>query len=213
MKEGFKHPVYSRQVIEFVTVANEYCSFIEAAGQLKRLDFIIKIQKLLPLLYLKASLIPEMESVLNEGNEKFVTEQEYDFIKDQVQTHMGELDDYSEQWYPKIAGNTEPVITSISENLADIYQDLKDLVSLYSMGTTEIMNDAVWECKMNYENYWGQILVNALRVIHRIVTSDEELEESGIQKDAKKSDADDIDTSNWLISKKMKEYRDEEENV
>jgi len=176
MEEGLKHPVYSRQVIEFVTVANEFCSFMEIAGQFEKLDFIQKIQKLLPLLYLKGSLIPEMESVLNEGNEKFVTEQEYDFVKNQVQTYMGELDDYSEQWDPKIPGSTEPVITSISENMADLYQDLKDFVSLYSMGTTEIMNDAVWECRMNFENYWGQILVNALRVIHRIVTSDEKLE-------------------------------------
>ena len=213
MEEGLNHPVYSRQVIEFVTVANEFCLFMESAGQFERLDFIQKIQKLLPLLYLKASLIPEMESVLNEGNEKFVAEQEYDFVKDQVQTHMGELDDYSEQEDPKISGSTEPVITSISENMADIYQDLKDFVSLYSIGTTEIMNDAVWECKMNFENYWGQILVNALRVIHRIVTGDEELEESGIQKDAEKSNADDVDTSNWLISKKMKDYRDDEENI
>jgi len=176
MEEGLKHPVYSKQVIEFVTVANEFCSFMEYAGQLEKLDFIQKIQKLLPLLYLKGSLIPEMESVLNEGNEKFVTEQEYDFVKDQVQAHMGELDDYTEQWDPKMTGSTEPVITSISENMADLYQDLKDFVSLYSMGTTEIMNDAVWECKMNFENYWGQILVNALRVIHRIVTGDEKLE-------------------------------------
>jgi len=213
MEEGHQYPVYSRQVIEFVTVANELCSFMESAGQSEKLDFIQKIQKLLPLLYIKASLIPEMESVLNEANEKFVTEQEYNFVKDQVQTHMGELDDYSEQWDPKIAGSTEPVITSISENMADIYQDLKNFVSLYSMGTTEIMNDAVWECKMNFENYWGQILVNALRVVHRIVTGDEELDISRTQNDAEKSNADDIDTSNWLISKKMKDYRDEEEDV
>ena len=205
--------MYSRQVIEFVTVANEFCLFMETAGQFERLDFILKMQKLLPLLYLKGSLIPEMESVLNEGNEKFVTEQEYDFVKNQVQTYMGELDDYSEQWDPKITGSTEPVITSISENMADLYQDMKDFVSLYSMGVTEIMNDAVWECKMNFENYWGQILVNALRVIHRIVTGDEELEISGDQKDAEKSNAENIDTSNWLISKKMKDYRDEEKNV
>ena len=66
MEEGLKHPVYSRQIIEFVTVANEFCSFMESAGQFERLDFILKIQKLLPLLYLKGSLIPEMESVLNE---------------------------------------------------------------------------------------------------------------------------------------------------
>jgi hypothetical protein len=97
--------------------------------------------------------------------------------------------------------------------MADLYQDMKDFVSLYSMGVTEIMNDAVWECKMNFENYWGQILVNALRVIHRIVTGDEELEISGDQKDAEKSNAENIDTSNWLISKKMKDYRDEEKNV
>jgi len=213
MEEGLKHPVYSRQVIEFVTVANEFCLFMETAGQFERLDFILKMQKLLPLLYLKGSLIPEIESVLNEGNEKFVTEQEYDFVKNQVQTYMGELDDYSEQWDPKITGSTEPVITSISENMADLYQDMKDFVSLYSMGVTEIMNDAVWECKMNFENYWGQILVNALRVIHRIVTGDEELEISGDQKDAEKSNAENIDTSNWLISKKMKDYRDEEKNV
>lgn len=213
MEEGLKHPVYSRQIFEFVTVANEFCTFMESAGQFERLDFIQKIQKLLPLLYLKGSLIPGMESVLNEGNEKFVTEQDYDFVKDQVQAHMGELDAYSEQWDPKIAGSTEPVVTSVSENMADIYQDMKDFVSLYSIGTTEIMNDAVWECKMNFENYWGQILVNALRVIHRIVTRNEELEISGTQKDAKRSDTDDIDTSNWLISKKIKNYRDEEENV
>ena len=213
MEEGLKHPVYSKQVIEFVTVANEFCSFMEYAGQLEKLDFIQKIQKLLPLLYLKGSLIPEMESVLNEGNEKFVTEQEYDFVNNQVRAHMGELDNYSEQWDPKMTDSTEPVITSISENMADIYQYLKDFVSLYSMGTTEIMNDAVWECEMNFENYWGQILVNALRVIHRIVTGDEELEILGTQKDAKKRNADDIDTSNWLISKKMNDYRDEEENV
>jgi len=213
MEEGLKHPVYSRQVIEFVTVANEFCLFMETAGQFERLDFILKMQKLLPLLYLKGSLIPEIESVLNEGNEKFVTEQEYDFVKEQVRTHMRELDDYSEQWDPKITGSTEPVITSISENMADLYQDMKDFVSLYSMGITEIMNDAVWECKMNFENYWGQILVNALRVIHRIVTGDEELEISGDQKDAEKSNAENIDTSNWLISKKMKDYRDEEKNV
>jgi len=46
-----------------------------------------------------------------------------------------------------------------------------------------------------------------------VVTGDEELEISGDQKDAEKSNAENIDTSNWLISKKMKDYRDEEKNV
>src|SRR5665811_1865626 len=32
-----------------------------------------------------------------------------------------------------------------------IYQDLKDFVLLYKAGTDEVMNDAVWECRMNFE--------------------------------------------------------------
>ena len=35
-KEPFSEVVYSKNVIEFATVANEYCSFIEAVDQLYR---------------------------------------------------------------------------------------------------------------------------------------------------------------------------------
>ena len=55
-KELFSEVVYSKNVIEFATVANEYCAFIEAVGQYQRKDFITRLQKLLPLLYLNPTL-------------------------------------------------------------------------------------------------------------------------------------------------------------
>ena len=33
MTDNFEHPVYSTEVIEFVTVAKEFCAFLEQGGQ------------------------------------------------------------------------------------------------------------------------------------------------------------------------------------
>ena len=57
------HIVYSKNVIEFVTVAAETCLFLEHAADLSRPDFIQKSVKMLPLLYLKASLLEIPESI------------------------------------------------------------------------------------------------------------------------------------------------------
>ena len=60
--EKEENPIYERNTLEFVTVALEYCTFVETAGNTGLFDFVDKATKLLPLLYLKASLLPEVES-------------------------------------------------------------------------------------------------------------------------------------------------------
>ena len=56
------NPIYERNTLEFVTVALEYCHFVEQAGEKGLFDFVDKATKLLPLLYLKALLLPVVES-------------------------------------------------------------------------------------------------------------------------------------------------------
>ena len=51
--------IYDKNTVEFVTVAAEFCGFLERTGEMKRRSFVDKALKLLPLLYLKASLLPE----------------------------------------------------------------------------------------------------------------------------------------------------------
>ena len=58
--EKEENPIYERNTLEFVTVALEYCTFVETAGNTGLFDFVDKATKLLPLLYLKASLLPEV---------------------------------------------------------------------------------------------------------------------------------------------------------
>jgi hypothetical protein len=177
-KEPFSEVVYSKNVIEFATVANEYCSFIEAVEQFPRKDFITRTQKLFPLLYLKAALLPEPDIEMSEdAPEKFVSEEDYNFILHKLEEKFGQFDAYHEVFDPSIQYSAEPLEASISENIADVYQDLKDFILLYRIGTLDVMNDALWECRNNFEQYWGQRLVNGLRALHNLIYGITNLEE------------------------------------
>ena len=169
-KEPFSELVYSRNVIEFATVANEYCTFIEAVDQYQRKDFVTRLQKIFPLLYLKAALIPQPDLEMSDDiPEKFVNEDDYNFLLHKLEAKFGQFDAYYEVFDPSIHFTEAAVEASISENIADIYQDLKDFILAYRIGTLEVMNDALWECRNNFEQFWGQRLVNGLRALHQLV--------------------------------------------
>jgi len=69
------------------------------------------------------------------------------------------------------------------------------------------MNDAVWECRMNFENFWGQTLVNSMRAIHKFIYSGEEIQRKEYEMDENKNKR---NTSDWFISRRQKEFRGDE---
>lgn len=201
--ENSSEPVYSRNVIEFVAVANEFCKYAEHAGELKGDEMLKILQRILPLMYLKASLLPQLEPFFEDGNEKFITENDWVRVHDNLREKFGTADDYREVFDEKAKETEEGIVSSISENMADIYQDIKDFLLLYQTGTTEVMNDAIWECRLNFENFWGQKLVNSMRAIHSFIYSGEEIgkiEEDDISDDER-------NTSDWFISRRQKDFR------
>src|SRR5664279_4229792 len=197
-------PVYSRNVVEFVAVANEFCKYTEHASELKG-DEILKImQRILPLMYLKASLLPKLDPFFEDGNEKFVTEVDWNNINEILKEKFGTANDYLEVFDEKINDAEGAIAANISEDMADIYQDMKDFLLLYQIGTGEVMNDAVWECRMNFENFWGQKLVNSMRAIHKFIYSGEEIGKVGKKND---SDSENRNTADWFITRRQKEFR------
>jgi hypothetical protein len=171
-EEGFNSPVYSKNVIEFVTVANEYCKFMENTGKYTAPEFLGRIQKLLPLLYLKAALLPEITEEPEDMLEKFVSEMEYNQVQQQVIRLLGGKDDYQEVYKPGMQFSEGALTASISEDLADIYQDLKDFILLFRVGNEEVMESGLWECRNNFTQFWGQKLVNCLRAVHNLIYSE-----------------------------------------
>jgi len=183
MEESFEHVVYSKNVIEFVTVAKEYCTFVETTEELNRKQFVTIATRLIPLLYLKSVVLPKVEAELDESIEKTVDEITYAHIQDNISTKLGRFNDYLEVFTPDMQRSDTPVIAFIGEDMADIYQDLKDFISAYRLGVTEVMNDALAEVVTNFELYWGQRIVNTLRALHAVLYSDEDLEEEEGERD------------------------------
>ncbi|WP_288736546.1 DUF5063 domain-containing protein [uncultured Parabacteroides sp.] len=177
--EKENNPIYERNTLEFVTVALEFCTFVETAGQNGLFDFIDKGIKLLPLLYLKATLLPEAE-VDDEDDEPelTVTEDMYEAVRTRIAALLGEKDSYLETFHPDMQYSDTPIAAFISENLADVYQDTGNFVSLFRQGNEEVMLQAIALCHANFQEFWGQQLLNALKALHAIRYSDEEIIET-----------------------------------
>ncbi|MFW5754921.1 MAG: DUF5063 domain-containing protein, partial [Marinilabiliaceae bacterium] len=207
METDFDHPVYSKNVLEFVTVAREFCNWLEGTPNFERREFIDTGRKMLPLLYLKASVLPKTEEMLEDDFlEKFVSEEEYQQILNAVLAKMGPYNDYLEVFTADMQRSVEPLTATVSENLADIYQDIKDFLMSYRTAVTEIMNDALLELNQNFEEYWGQKLVNVLRALHNVAFSGENIDEDEDEEDPLN---DKRNKEDWLISRMQKDWQQE----
>jgi hypothetical protein len=160
--------IFDKNAIEFVTVAAEFCGFMERAGQTPKGQFVSTALKILPLLYLKASMIPPCERIGMFDPETFVTEADYELLRQRIAQLLGADDDYLEVFLPDMAYSDTPIKKCISEDLADIYQDLKDFICVFQLGLNETMNDSLVICREHFEEFWGQRLVNTMRALHSV---------------------------------------------
>lgn len=165
MTNDSRNQVHSRNVLELITVGNEFCVFLEEIEKYEKVYFLSYLQKVLPLLYLKGSLLPDVEVSQAEANERFVTEEQWENIYNGVKKITGKYDAFQYVDFAYKLEN-EKQTGSISEFLADIYQDIKDFLLLYQKGTLAARENAVYECSALFENHWGLKLLNVHKAIH-----------------------------------------------
>ena len=187
MEQLPNHPVYSAPVIEFVTVVAETCLLLERATEKTEAEFVDQTVKMLPLLYLKSSMLEKPDADY-DLIERFVTEEDYLFVKEQIEVLLGEKDSYLETFHPDMALSDTPVAAFISEDLADCYQELKDFASNYQSADVEVMEEALSVCLESFREHWGRKLLNALKALHQIRYSDDFGEEESEEPVSKKID-------------------------
>ena len=174
MTQSNTHYVYQQPAIEFVTVAVQLCLYLEQVEGQDKSEFVEKMLCLLPLLYLKARLLPKATEELDGVPERFVSEQEYEDIRLKVAQCMGADDTYLEVFVEDMRYSDEPITAFVSENIADIYQEVKDLACNYQTRDEAVMNDALVNCIEAFEKHWGQKLLNVLRPLHAVACEGEQ---------------------------------------
>jgi len=101
-----------------------------------------------------------------------VTEEDYLYVREQVEQLLGADDSYLEVFHPDMSLSDTPIAAFVSENIADVYQELKDFAASYQLGEVDIMNDALVVCLEAFGQHWGQKLLNAMRALHALRFSD-----------------------------------------
>lgn len=160
--------VRSKTVMEVIAIASEYCLFMDKIDQCEADEAFGFLQKILPALYLKGSLFPNIIVEDESANERFVTEEEYETLRYQLAQYFGNRDYFTT--VDLAAGDTESIPISLSELLSDIYLDLKDFLMLYAKENSAAKENAVANCYEYFQTGWGMRLTLALPYLHYVLT-------------------------------------------
>ena len=160
--------IFAQGTIDFVTVAAEFCAYLEQSSDRNKEQFVNTMLKLLPFLYVKAHLVKRVESNGDFLPDDKVTEEDYNWIRNIIYSILGNDDDYEELVFDPNTQSDETKWSSISENLADMYQSLRNFVSAYQIGIEDCMHDALWLVMDQFELFWGKCLVDSLSRLHQV---------------------------------------------
>lgn len=196
--------VYHKNTIEFITIVKEFVRITEQEGEQNAYHTAILLHRILPLLYLKASLIPEYIQTEDEDFMDVVDEHSYNYIQHKMEELFGELDiDITLPDF--MVEQQSQSFVSLAEAIADIYQDAKTVLVNYQTGEENIMENALYHCKQNFETFWGQRLLIAVNALHYLIYQQKE-EFENIK--PKKTDSfDSIDSSNWIITQMQQQRK------
>ena len=160
--------IYQESTIAFVTAAAQTCLLIEKAEEHSREEWREQMLRLLPVLYLRTRLLTSAERLLEEEPQRFVTEEDYNYTLLGIRNLLGSDDAYLDVFVDRGIYTDEVQTAYISEGVADIYQELKDLAAAFQTGQEPIMNDAVIVCREAFDAHWGQKLLAVMRALHAI---------------------------------------------
>jgi hypothetical protein len=152
-------------VERFVELVREYLALVDGLSGLSARDFLLRCAILLPQLYSLSHQLPDI--VLPEGDPLEGKEDARNPPMANIMNLLGKYDLYSEVFDP--VSEEGAIKATLSDDLSDIYMDLKRGLSRYDDKEQPNQPIAVWEWKFNMKIHWGHHLVGALRPIHSLV--------------------------------------------
>jgi len=163
----------NRNELTFVALINEFCHDLERCEESGREAFVSAMIKILPRIYISAYDIEDNVSLGESVITSSLDEDTYDLVRNRVAVTMGEDDVYLEVFLDDMKYSDTPIATSVSENLADLYQEFFNLLVSIRDQLPTIQHELIRTCHEHFVDYWGQTLLNVLRAIHNIACADQ----------------------------------------
>jgi hypothetical protein len=155
---------------ETVAAATRFCLALENARESEKSEFVAEMLGCLPRLYI---LFSETEEGTPENDDlsfmaSYVDEDYYESIRRSTEALLGPDDTFLETFEEDMKFSDTPIAASVSECLADIFQDLYNFVANVKESEGESLIGAFRECQENFVAYWSRTLCNVMRPLNQI---------------------------------------------
>lgn len=160
------------RLINLVALCAEYCSTLEQCREMDLKELTETLLGQLPRIYYEFHDIDAGESASLEewgiGVSDHLDEDQYESVRIQLAAAFGEDDTYLETFEKDMKYSDTPIATTVSENLADIYQPLFDFVVEVRESDGDNLEEAYRACREGFREYWSQTLCNVMRALNAI---------------------------------------------
>jgi hypothetical protein len=148
----------------FVDAATRFCIWAEGNSDESVSDLIIA-QKHLSELHAAALNLPDIEPKTEQISD-LLDENTLMAVRDRFSTFP--FNGYWSVFDPIAEPSEAPVYNLLSDDLLDIYRDVKESVLLYQQGETV---DAIWQWRFDFQTHWGHHLLSAQYAIHNYLSN------------------------------------------
>ncbi|MBE6304589.1 MAG: DUF5063 domain-containing protein [Bacteroidales bacterium] len=162
----------SNNELSVLALANEYCRAIELCGSTQPEDFINKMIKLLPRIYIAVTDLQNgnaTESFEFSFSSTHLDEEYYNQICSNIAATMGSNDSYLETFHQDMKYSDSPIAATVSESLADIFQVLYNFIEDVREASIEEISEHLQLLRTDFTEYWSQILCNVMCPLNEIV--------------------------------------------
>ena len=146
---------------KFEIAARQYCEWAESESGRGEEEMISAMKHLLKLMELAYDIGLPGDKDITDGDDPKVNAAQYRKIVSRFSNLP--FKNYSEIFDNTVVPPEEPVVGDISDDLADVYRDLKEGLMSWDAGNR---GDAQFAWALGFRSHWGEHATSAIRAIH-----------------------------------------------
>jgi hypothetical protein len=137
----------------FSETVREYCKFIEEDDTAKSRVYVLRCLRLLLKLHLQALSLPNLEATGEPRAGIVVESEQWKLVRDRIASRL-DRDHYLMVFDP-FEEAPSPIAGSLSDDLSDVWRDLKEGLLQLDEGSANAAANAVWTWRFGLEFHWG----------------------------------------------------------
>jgi len=174
MTKNIKALLGSEEFIRFLDALNEFCTLLRAVEATPTSHLLQQVDRLLPLVYSTACVLPEYPW---DEDEDYEDAESSDFdglrvqldMRNRITAKLGELDRYSVVFDAIGSDDREVVGGSLAEDLSSVFADLLQPLKLFQQGDEPAIKQAIWDWGFGRKIHWGRHAVHAMNAVYSLV--------------------------------------------